>query len=671
MMNDKNRLPRLGWRQLLRGWAMFLACWLGAQGLAVAQLCPNDSPGATSCFRVYDDATGQPLDIPNQPVTVLCANSRIRLRDCSGENFIRGTIFYALGCTPGAALNADSIRTVPPTTGPLIIQQNTPNPHPGQPGFPGGAGILFSRRFEVRERPQPDFTVAYCGSTNAQIQVTLSTMQANVRYEVQVGTGPRQPVTQASATYTVTPGATTVRVFGNYTDARICEGMSEKTFAPPPAPRAPVLQRLTVQATGLELAFAPLQNDYRYVLEQDGGTGTFTTVATIPSSATTFTVPNGNLNSCYRLRLTDACGILSLPSAPLCPIDLSVASANRQNQLSWAQTAGSPVTGYDVRRNAQPLATAPASARTYTDSDVTCGVTYQYQVVARTAAGVSESAVRSVQTVASQAAPAPLLTASFRPDGTVEINTQTAVSDTASRLLVRRTLGSTTADVPVSRQRPVLDQPGLVTPELVPCYTSRLSDPCGNVSTEGPSACPPVLAAEAADRDGNQVQVRWSAPAGQGSGWSYRLLLLDAGGQVLSTSSLNGSGAPILAPAPPNDRQVLRYRLEATSSTGLVVYSNVAQLVRQVVVTIPNAFTPNGDGLNDVLEIKGRFLTTFTFRLFDRNGLEVFRATDRTQTWNGKVRGVQAAPQVFSYQFTATDEAGQPVVRRGTVTILR
>jgi gliding motility-associated-like protein len=178
-----------------------------------------------------------------------------------------------------------------------------------------------------------------------------------------------------------------------------------------------------------------------------------------------------------------------------------------------------------------------------------------------------------------------------------------------------------------------------------------------------------VLAATAADRDGNQVQLSWAEPAGQGSGWSYRLLLLDAGNTVVSSRGVSGTAN--LDATPPANQQVLRYRLEATSAAGLTVFSNVASVVRHVVVTIPTAFTPNGDGLNDVLEIKGRFLKNFNFTVFDRNGMVVFKATERTQTWDGRVRGVQAAPQVFPYQFEATDETGQRVVQRGTVTLLR
>ncbi|WP_171025487.1 T9SS type B sorting domain-containing protein [Hymenobacter jeollabukensis] len=649
-----------------------LGCLLGLTIMAAqAQaVCPLDDVGIPgNCFQVYS-TTGQLLDVagPNGP-TVLCAGTRIRVRYCGGENIPRTNIRYGLGCS-GA--NTDTITTLTvPSTGPLIILQQRPNPFPaGGNGYPANRlGLQYSRSFEVRAAPVPAVQVRYCGSPFTQVFVAITNAQSNIRYEIQLGNGPRQPLTQPSgAAYPVPAGAAGLTVYANYTDALLCEGSTPVTFTAPPTAGTPGLQRLAVLPTGLAFTFSGLVNDpsFRYVLEPDAGPGT-----PVPATSTTFELPGASLSSCYRLRLTDACGLLNRPSAVLCPVDLQVSSADRQNTLTWSQPAGSTVTAYDLLRDGQPLATVAATDRQYTDQTVTCGVAYRYQVVARSGPATSVSAERTVTTVAAQAAPAPRLTASFRLDNSVEINLAAAAADTASRLLLRRTLGTTTTELPFSRRRPVVDQPGLVTPAQVPCYVGRLTDPCGNASADGPSACPPVLAAVPTDREGNRIDLTWAEPAGQGSGWRYRLILLDEAGQELSSSALSTATQPAQAPAPPTDRQVLRYRLEATSAAGLVVFSNVATVTRKLLVIIPTAFSPNGDGLNDVLEIKGRFLKAFSLTLYDRNGVEVFRATDRAQTWDGRIRGALAAPQVFSYRFEAVDETGQRIIQRATVTLLR
>ena len=88
-------------------------------------------------------------------------------------------------------------------------------------------------------------------------------------------------------------------------------------------------------------------------------------------------------------------------------------------------------------------------------------------------------------------------------------------------------------------------------------------------------------------------------------------------------------------------------------------------------LTIPNAFTPNGDGLNDVLEVKGRFLGNYTFVVVDRNGQEVFRGTQRSDVWDGRIAGHAPVLGSYVWRFQQTSDDGQPFVRSGTVTILK
>jgi len=86
---------------------------------------------------------------------------------------------------------------------------------------------------------------------------------------------------------------------------------------------------------------------------------------------------------------------------------------------------------------------------------------------------------------------------------------------------------------------------------------------------------------------------------------------------------------------------------------------------------MPTAFTPNGDGLNDVLELKGRYLQNFVFIIVDRNGQEVFRATDRTLPWDGTIRGHAPVNGAYVWRFDLTGEDNQPFRQTGTITILK
>jgi gliding motility-associated-like protein len=54
---------------------------------------------------------------------------------------------------------------------------------------------------------------------------------------------------------------------------------------------------------------------------------------------------------------------------------------------------------------------------------------------------------------------------------------------------------------------------------------------------------------------------------------------------------------------------------------------------------IPNAFTPNGDFLNDVFMAKGTAITSFDMNIFDRWGNLIFTSDDIDRGWNGKIEG--------------------------------
>lgn len=94
-------------------------------------------------------------------------------------------------------------------------------------------------------------------------------------------------------------------------------------------------------------------------------------------------------------------------------------------------------------------------------------------------------------------------------------------------------------------------------------------------------------------------------------------------------------------------------------------------------VFIPNAFTPDGDGVNDLLIVQGRGLRIIkSFRVYSRWGELVFEKTnfmpgDRSSGWDGKIRGKPASPDVFVYICEAICERGTPAIFKGNVAILK
>ena len=66
---------------------------------------------------------------------------------------------------------------------------------------------------------------------------------------------------------------------------------------------------------------------------------------------------------------------------------------------------------------------------------------------------------------------------------------------------------------------------------------------------------------------------------------------------------------------------------------------------------IPNVFTPNGDDINEKLVAKTSGLVEkINFRLFNRNGLLLFRTEEPRIEWDGTYKGRIVSPGVYFYQ---------------------
>ncbi|MEO7087815.1 MAG: PKD domain-containing protein [Bacteroidia bacterium] len=86
---------------------------------------------------------------------------------------------------------------------------------------------------------------------------------------------------------------------------------------------------------------------------------------------------------------------------------------------------------------------------------------------------------------------------------------------------------------------------------------------------------------------------------------------------------------------------------------------------------VPNAFSPNGDGENDVLYVRGNCLLSMDFLIFDRWGEKVFESTDPRIGWDGTYKGKPMNTAVFSYYVKATLVNYKIVEQRGNVALLR
>ncbi|MBA2611997.1 MAG: gliding motility-associated C-terminal domain-containing protein [Bacteroidetes bacterium] len=85
------------------------------------------------------------------------------------------------------------------------------------------------------------------------------------------------------------------------------------------------------------------------------------------------------------------------------------------------------------------------------------------------------------------------------------------------------------------------------------------------------------------------------------------------------------------------------------------------EIIEDFNVYIPNGFTPNGDGLNDMFLIKGLGFKPegFSMELFDRWGNSLFFSKDYTKGWDGTVKGIQSQDGVYIYKIRVVGANGE------------
>jgi gliding motility-associated-like protein len=115
------------------------------------------------------------------------------------------------------------------------------------------------------------------------------------------------------------------------------------------------------------------------------------------------------------------------------------------------------------------------------------------------------------------------------------------------------------------------------------------------------------------------------------------------------------------------------YIVKGTDVFGCVNYDTVRVFVLKPSFWVPTAFTPDGNGHNDVFYIRGEGIKNFEFRVFNRWGEEIFFSKDITQGWDGKRQlGGEDMPQgAYLYNVRGTLTNGTAVNVKNLVNLIR
>jgi gliding motility-associated-like protein len=101
--------------------------------------------------------------------------------------------------------------------------------------------------------------------------------------------------------------------------------------------------------------------------------------------------------------------------------------------------------------------------------------------------------------------------------------------------------------------------------------------------------------------------------------------------------------------------------------------TRIVKKLHSCVIAVPNAFTPNGDGINDYLyPLNGFKADNLMFRVYNRYGQLIFETTDWTRRWDGTLGGKPQGPGTFVWTLQYTDhDTGERIVQKGSSVLIR
>ena len=123
-------------------------------------------------------------------------------------------------------------------------------------------------------------------------------------------------------------------------------------------------------------------------------------------------------------------------------------------------------------------------------------------------------------------------------------------------------------------------------------------------------------------------------------------------------------------------KETTSYKVTVTDKNGCTASDEVTVTVRtakcdETDIYLPNAFTPNNDGSNDVFRLRSNFIDKMELIIYNRWGQEIFRTIDKEFGWDGTFKNEELAPDTYAYYLNVLCVNKEVYSKRGNVNLLR
>jgi gliding motility-associated-like protein len=605
-----------------------------------------------------------------------CAPLNVKMINCSGGTTVPGhpAPHYIYGDGSGETPSTTHTYNTP---GKYTVTQIVVTDDPSPTG-PTLSTLVKVGYIEVLDTPTPNFKILNCINKEVKVQNTDADYD---KYVIDWNDGSLKDTINGNSLISHIYATTTTKniaVTGIYIPA--VAGCNSATITTPVTPIQnlvkPDMINLIVNrkstTNGQITLTLNAAKDQKYYLDQRIGAGPYTTIdslAVLPANSVV-SIPVNNLNTlgdsyCYRFRSFDDCGNTVL-SEEICSTILNATAQNNQNLVTF-NNIGASVGSYTLYKNGVVV---PGAASPYIDSPVTCGAPYCYLVVTNltTLTGLgspmqSISDDSCVTAISTDIPPAVQNLTSSVSGNSINLTWDVAVFTPAvTQYTIRRSDGK----ISTSNTNSFTDN-GVNANTGQYCYVVYYT-PCTVTSLPSYTTCPVLLSGT----ETAGVNLSWTpyniCPSGTAD---YTVERLDPNTNAVTSSVPVGSSVSFTDNLADPDAVSLKYRIVTTCPTGTPSYSNIFEINHELKLFLPDAFTPDGDGNNDVFFAKGKYVKDFKMTIFNRWGEIVFFSDQFSIGWDGKYKGEVATMDAYAYMVEATDKFGNKLTRKGTVTLLR
>ncbi|MGM9506344.1 gliding motility-associated C-terminal domain-containing protein [Larkinella sp. GY13] len=541
-----------------------------------------------------------------------------------------------------------------------------------------GTGSVACQEIEVLDATPPNFRAFTCSDRRVLVDIVNDAVASQYdEFIIDWGDGsPRQTVQKTAISgliHTYSSQATrTINVQGNYRDIS-CGGMTQQSVTPGGTIMQPTVSSLKTTGTTVALQIQVAANQV-VVIQKKNASGTFENTTTTRTGSGSVSITNVTSHpTCFKVVSQDGCGN-TVASDEVCSIGLEVEAKDQQNAVVWT-VPGSPANfqKYTVSKNDDVFRTfTSVGTSSVTDSEgLNCNEEYCYQVTALV--GTTEIiSDRKCVTVRSSAIPPAFSTVQVSVNGDNRVDLRglppvpTSQSPSYKMIVFRRdNPGGSFVQTGEEVDRNIHQDGGVQPQQQSYCYQLVYQNACGVSSEPSKMVCTIFLNSHSAST------IDWTSdsPFADEAIDRYVIEKIDDSGVVWEEVAVGLQTS--YRPANEPDSQRFRFRVKAVSKSGSISYSNFYTFVQASRVFVPDAFTPNDDGVNDLLEVKGStYLASIQLTVYNRWGEVVFRSESR-EGWDGKISGQAAPAGTYAYRVSTTDQNGLKTEKTGQVLLIR